>query len=516
MLDCLLIFPPFVFPTGFYSKQRACDPPLSLMSLASYVRQYDYSVMILDCNTEFDETDAEFENYFVENFVNKYSTINVIGFNTTTPSINASFRVAEICKKYYPDCKMIFGGAHASFVPDECLDKEYIDLVCIGEGEDTLKEVLDGIPNGDIDGLAYKVNTDNEIQFVRSKARQRNKNLDDLPWPAYDLIDMSKYRPVLGSFKRLPATMMVTSRGCPWSCNFCRRPVGKMWTYRSAQSLFDEMKYLVEEFGVKDIAIQDDVFTVNEQRVYDLCDLIIESGIDLRWKCFARADIVSLKLLKRMNEAGCWGIMYGVENFDQKILDDMKKGIESHKNFEAVQWAKEANIEVRVCMMVGNVGDTEEIINNNIDLLIKMDPDFISVAIATPFPGHDLYNWASKRNLISTYDWDLYYGSTPILILDTLSPEDIIRLYRKMTFKFYFRPGFILKKALRMRSFTELWINFTAFLGLFYFMVEKVLHLFRPKKTVNNSRNKKVPLSPSEENKIKKLTETATKQTAIT
>ncbi len=513
-LDCLLIWPPFIFPDGFYTKQRALDPPLMHLALAAYIRQYGYSVKILDCNAEFKTTDEEYEAYFIENYVNKYTAINVIGFSTTTPTINACFRVAAICKKHFPNCKIIFGGAHASFIPDESLDNESVDVVCIGEGEETLKELLDGMPYGDIRGLAYKKITENGLEFIKNQPRVRLKELDKLPLPAYDLIDMNAYRPIIGNFKRLPAMMLVSSRGCPWSCNFCRRPVGKMWTYHSAQNLYDEFEILSKQYGIKDIAIMDDVFTVNKERVFEFCNLLIEKPLDIQWLCFARVDIVTPEMLSIMKKAGCWQIMYGVENFNQDILNSISKGIEVKQIFDAVNWAQKVDLEVRVCMIVGNTGDTEEIINRNIKLLNSLNADYISVAILTPFPGHDIYNWALAEDRIMTYDWDLYYGSTPIVKLDTLSPEDVRRLYRKMTFSFYFRPKFIFKKLKKIRTFTELWINIKGFIGLLNFRIEKLFPTRRVDNTLHDER--KHTLNPEQILNRKKLTKTATKQTAIT
>ena len=513
-LDCLLIWPPFIFPDGFYTGQRALDPPLMHLALAAYIRQYGNSVEILDCNAQFGATDIEFEAYFVSHYVERFEQIRVIGFSTTTPTINACFRISAICKKHYPECKIIFGGAHSSFVPDESLDNPNVDLVCIGEGEETLKELLDGVRYSDIRGLAYKEMGENSLKFIKTAPRVRLKELDSLPLPAYDLLDMKIYRPILGNFKRLPAMMLVSSRGCPWSCNFCRRPVGKMWTYRSAQNLYDEFEMLSKQYGIKDIAIMDDVFTVNKQRVIEFCNLLIEKPIDIQWLCFARVDIVTFEMLDIMKRAGCWQIMYGVENFNQEVLDSIKKGVDVQQIYDAVGWAKKAALEVRVCMIVGNVGDTEAIVNRNIKLLNRLDPDYISVAILTPFPGHDIYNWALAEDRIMTYDWDLYYGSTPILRLDTLSPAQVIKLYRKMTFSFYFRPQFIFKKIRQLKTPTEFWINLKGFFGLVKFRIEKLL----PKKRVDGTTPKQVfsDLKPEIISRRKILTQTATKQTAIT
>jgi len=516
-LDCLLIYPPFVFPNGFYTNQRAYDPPLMLMALASYVREFDYSVKILDCNTQFEVTGDEFEDYFVSNFVNRYKRIGAIGLSTTTPTINASFRITEICKKYYPDCTIVLGGAHASFMPNEALDRPYVDIVCIGEGEDSLKEILEQKPLEQINGIAFKKESpDGGVEIVKTSPRKRIKTLDELPMPAYDLIDMNIYRPIIGNFKRLPAMMVISSRGCPWSCNFCRRPVGRMWTYRSAQNLYDEFKLLSEKYGVKDIAIMDDVFTVNKERVYEFCNMLIEKPLDINWLCFARVDIVNQEMLEKLKEAGCWQIMYGAENFNQEILDGISKGVQLEDIYNAVKWSRKAEIETRICMMVGNPGDTKQVLDDNIKILKDLDPDYISVAILTPFPGHDIYNWGIKRDLISTYDWDLYFGSTPILKLDTLTPEEIVKYYRKMTFSFFFRPKFIWKKLLSIHSARELWINVKGFLGLFNFLIEQLRFLVKDKKSVNSSKSVSRNLTQTEIDRIKVYSESSTKQTAIT
>lgn len=513
-LDCLLIWPLFIFPDGFYMKQRALDPPLMHLSLGAYIRQFDYSVEILDCNAVCRTIEGEFESYFITNYVQRYDNIRVIGLSSTTPTINNCFKIATICKKHFPNCKIIFGGAHASFIPEESLNDENVDLVCIGEGEETLKEVLDDRPYADIKGLAYKKPGEEGFEFIKNPPRIRLKELDELPPPAYDLIDMNIYRPIIGNFKRLPAMMLVSSRGCPWTCNFCRRPVGRMWTYHSAQNLYNQFETLSTKYGIKDIAIMDDVFTVNKERVFEFCDLLIKKPLDIQWLCFARVDIVTPEMLQRMRQAGCWQIMYGVENFNQNILDSISKGIEVEQVYKAVNWAQAADLEVRVCMIVGNVGDTKEVINRNIKLLNALDADYISVAILTPFPGHDIYNWALRENRITTFDWDLYYGSTPIVKLDTLSASEITKLYRKMTFAFYFRPSFILKKLKKIRTFIELWINIRGFIGLINFKIEKMLSR---KRVDNTQRNDfKEIIDPNVIANRKKFTLTATRQTAIT
>ena len=515
-LDCLLINPPFVFPKGFYFGQRTVDVPLGLLSLAAFVRERGFSTQLLDCNYYFKDTDIEFEDWFETNYVKKFDQIKVIGITTTTPTINASYRLAQILKLKYPKSIIVLGGSHASFVPDEALSNSFVDCVAMGEGEDTLLELLKGVPFSEILGLAFKSNDSEGEKFIRNKTRGRIRELDELPMPAYDLINIEAYRPIIGNFKRLPAMMLVSSRGCPWSCSFCRRTVGKMWTYRSSESLYNEFKYLSETYGVKDIAIMDDVFTVSKGRVMEFCQLLIEKPIDVQWQCFARIDIVDEEMLNTMHKAGCWGIMYGVENFDQTILNSLHKGIEAQHVFKVMEWTKSANLESRVCMIVGNEGDTEELVDSNIELLKKLDPDLISVSILTPFPGNDIFIKAHKEDRILSYNWDTYYGSTPLVKIDSLSPQNVERLYRKMTFSFYFRLSYIFKRLIRIKSWEEFKMNFLGGLGLFGFFIEKIRFNFRGKKTKESKtfmqvlKTKYIP----DENKelLRKLTYNTTKQ----
>lgn len=291
-----------------------------------------------------------------------------------------------------------------------------------------------------------------------------------------------------------------------------------MLSAHSAERIYEEMKLLAEVYGVKDIAFQDDVFTVNQENVKRLCNLLIEYPLDINWHCFARVDIVSPELLQLMKKAGCWQVMYGVENFSQEILNGMSKGLDRSQIFDGVRWAKEAGIEVRICMMVGNPGDTEEIINNNIEIVKQLDPDFLSNSILTPFPGHAIYNWALKENRILSFDWDLYYGATPLVQIDNLSPDDLKRLSRKMTFEVYFRPKFILKKILSLRTMTELKIYTKGFMGLMHFYLEKIIYSFKPRKKVDKTKLERSynDLTPEEVQHRIDLTKTATKQTAKT
>jgi anaerobic magnesium-protoporphyrin IX monomethyl ester cyclase len=179
-------------------------------------------------------------------------------------------------------------------------------------------------------------------------------------------------------------------------------------------------------------------------------------------------------MLETMRIAGCWQVMYGVENFDSKVLSGTGKAINLEQIHNAIAWTRSAGLEIRLCMMVGNVGETKKTVRENIRLLKKIRPDYLSVAILTPFPGHDIYNWAMPKGLISTFDWNDYYGSVPILLLDTMTPEEVSHAFREMTFSFYFSPHYLLSRLLRIRSIRELLMNINGAFALFRFLMERL------------------------------------------
>ncbi|HIA36976.1 MAG TPA: radical SAM protein [Flavobacteriales bacterium] len=472
MLDCLLVCPNYKLNKGsVYRSQRFNDPPLGLMALASYVREKGHSVKIVDCNVEARGVE-NFTNHLKKNYVDKNISIRVFGFTTTTLTISTAFLMAKVCKVLYPESTVVFGGTHSTLMSEESINNENVDIVAKGEGELTLEEILAGKEWSEIDGIVYKNNLEKD-KIVSAKPRERIKNIDILPFPAYDLIEISRYRPVTGAYKRLPAMLMVSSRGCPWSCIFCKGAFEQRATFRSAERIYEEVLHLVNNCGIKEILFMDDVFTVKKKNLAKLCDLLIENKIDITWVCFARVDVIDLELLQKMKDAGCHQIMYGVENFDPEVLKTINKKISKDLVFQAVRWTKEIGIDVRLSFLVGNPGDTEEIILENIRLIRELDPAILVVCIVMPFPGTALYTWAKSNDRIITYDWDEYYGANPVMRIDHLSTRDINRLYAKMIRSFYFRPHYILRKILKSHTWTEIGMLAIGFTGLVAFSIER-------------------------------------------
>ncbi len=466
-LDCLLISPPTFYTDkeNIWTNISSNFPPLGLAELAGYVRSKNYTIKIIDCNIESPSVES-FEIFFEKEFVQKYHSIKIIGLTAMTCNIKKAYQIARICKKYYSKAKIVFGGTHPTFVTNEVINNEFVDVVVMGEGEITLQELLECNDLSKIKGIVFKKNN----RIVRNKPRERIEDLDSLPMPAYDLLPVLKYKPAVGTYQKLPAMSMVTSRGCPGRCTFCSKTLGNKFVFKSAKKIFGEIKYLIKNYKIRQIIFYDDTFTVYKDNVMELCDLIIKEGLNISWTCFARVDFVDFEMLKKMKQAGCHQIMYGVENIDSTILKNINKNLNIDQVVKVNNWTKKAGIECRLAFMVGNPGDNEEIIKKNIKFVKKINPDFLVVNITTPFPGTAMFDWAKKKNLILTYNWDDYNLANPVMKLENISAEQIKEFYKLMYKKFYFRPLFMFSKLLKIRSFNDIKVLLNGFNSLASFL----------------------------------------------
>jgi len=325
-LDCLLINPPMFYDKseGIWKEINSNFPPLGLASIAGYLTNSGKSVQIIDCNIVSPSVE-EFDNFFKDNYYNNFFPIKVIGITAMTCTVKKAYKIASICRKYYPNTLIVFGGVHPTFCYEEVLSDPNVDVVVIGEGEITFLEILNGKERENINGIAFIERDSNLDRVIKNPDRDRIQDLDNLPIPAYHLLPIDKYKPAKGSYKRLPAMSMITSRGCPGKCTFCSKTLGNKLFFQSAERIFNEIQFLIKNYGIKQIQFYDDTFTVWKENVRKLCHLIIENKVDITWTCFARVDYVDSDLLFLMHRAGCHQIMFGVENVDEGVLKNINK-----------------------------------------------------------------------------------------------------------------------------------------------------------------------------------------------
>ena len=423
--------------------------PFGILSLAAVIQRDlpETSVTVVDGRAEDLSPDALLDRILE-------TKPEIVGISSFSYSINDTLLLSKWIKKADPDIKIILGGVHATQLPDEAIKNPNVDFVIRGEGEYSLRDLIAGHNLDDIKGLVYK---DENNQVKMHPEFDIVDVLDELPTLAYDLVDMSNYYPTAGQCHRFPASAMITSRGCPGRCIYCSSSIsGKKVRYRSAKNIVNEIEFLIDNYGIKEIVFMDDVFTSDKDRLLEFCQLMQDRRLDILWDCSSRVQHVNEEILLIMKKAGCGQLSFGVETGDENVLKSIKKGQTLNHVREKVALSKKAGIETRSSFILGFPADTIESMQKTIDFAIELDPHLVSFYVATPFPGTEMYEWAVKNNNLLTRNWSLYDQQHHILNIPGATPEEIDNMYKLAYTSFYHRPKFILKRLLMLRSFYDI------------------------------------------------------------
>jgi anaerobic magnesium-protoporphyrin IX monomethyl ester cyclase len=460
-MDAILVYPPLSLEERYGELAPAghVSPPLSIMAIAAYIRQKGFSVEIVDCEISHYNTTKAADYILSKN-------PNFVGLTACTISIESAAKLANKIKNLNKDIITVVGGVHISAVPDETM-KAYreFDIGVLNEGEITFLELLEGKkPFDDIDGLIFRKNG----ELAKTKKRERIKDLDILPIPAWDLIpDLIKfYRPAAHLIGRFPTTTITTSRGCAAKCTFCDRSVfGNRVTAHSAKYVVGIMKHLHETFGVKDIVMGDDNFVVLSSRLRDVCNLLIQSKMDLTWSCFTRIHYLTPELLKLMKESGCHEIAFGIETASQKTLDFLKKGIKIEQAVIDLENTQKAGMRTSGFFMIGIPGENKEDIENTIKFAKKVKLDMLQLSFFTPFPGDDIYPVIRQYGKFEE-NYSLMSAFQILFEPAGISKDVLMKYYRKAYREFYMRPRIVLSFIRQFDKFTDVFKFWSVFVAL--------------------------------------------------
>lgn len=448
-MKVLLVKPHFKELYGNLKGVATEYPPLGLMYLSSYIKQRGHEAKIVDMSAE-NLTEVQYTRILEE------YTPDVVGFTVTTPLSKYSHQLADIAKQTIKGIRVIFGGPHPTAVPSEELNDTNIDCVVRGEGEATFYKILDQQFEGlqEINGISYVDNG----RIVHNPNERFIENLDALPFPAYELIDIKRYYFV--DARKHPLAPILTSRGCPYGCVYCNKNIfGYKFRYRSAKNVVDEIEFLQEEYKVKEIHVLDDGFTTIPERVLEICDEIENRGIELLLDCAngIRVNTITEELLSRMKDVGFYKVAFGIESGDPNILKNIKKRITIDQVQNAVKIAKNVGLDVWGFFMIGLPGETRESVEKTVNLAIDLDLDIAKFYITTPLPGTELFeDWKSK-DYIKDFDWSKYsFYNEPIYEHPNIPPSELLELHKYCFRKFYFRPKYIFKKVMKISSFNHL------------------------------------------------------------
>ena len=458
-MNVCLIYPPtrFMIRTNVPSvvdEVTGCYPPLGLLYVAGAIeRGSRHAVHVVDAVAE-RLSDAQIEE--------RIRSIRpaVVGIQAITFSIVDAYNTVRLVKRVDPSIRVVMGGPHVNIFPSETLSLPEIDFLLLGEGESNILPFLDALDGrGDLAQVPGIVYRDGRGEERRGPPNPLIEDLDSLPMPARHLLRNELYSSVLGRGKRL--TTIMSSRGCPARCIFCDRPhLGKKFRARSAGSVADEMQVCYERFGIDEFFFYDDTFTIDRQRVLDVCREVHARRLKVFWDIRARVSTVDREVLDALSKAGCRRIHFGIESGNEQVLKTVRKGLDLRRAREVLKWSRAAGIETLAYFMIGFPGEGHAEVRDTIDYALSIDCDYIHVAVTTPFPGTELYRMGLDQGLYSTDYWAEFARDpkpefVPRLWDEKLTREELIGYMFELYRRFYRRPGYILRRLLTIRSMAE-------------------------------------------------------------
>jgi anaerobic magnesium-protoporphyrin IX monomethyl ester cyclase len=388
VVDLLLIYPYFNDDYAIFKF-----PPLGIGYIASYVRDFGgYSVAIID-STFMSEEDV----------VAKARNLNprVIGIYSMLTMKASSLSIAKQLKGSAN--LIIAGGPLPTASPETFLDD--FDLIVLGEGEETVLDILKSLDKGEspfkIEGICYKDAQNGEL--VLKPCRTPRKDIDAYPFPARELFDHKAYMEYFRKHHGYTITSMITSRGCPFNCDFCSRPVfGTSFRSRSPSNIVDEIETIIP-YAYDRLWLADDIFPISKKFGISVCDEIIKRDVDMPWECLCRADIMNKDIALKMKNAGCYRVFFGLESGNNNILKVMNKRLTVEQARRAVEVVKSVGIKTGAFFILGYPGESNETMLDTIRFASSLPLDYLSLTIPYPIPGTGLYEKLKDR--LAVDDW---------------------------------------------------------------------------------------------------------------
>lgn len=417
--------------------------------------------------------DAKVDNLLPGKVVEKALRLNfdVVGITAMTPDIKAAGSIAKGIKKARPSTLIVVGGAHATAMPEITL-KEFdaFDVAAFSEGEFLLYDLIKAYAHNknrnafsEIPGIVYRKD---DGTLVRTTVREPIKNLDALPFPKWDLFPPCREYPIYGS------------RGCPFQCIFCQRVLGNRARKRSPENVLSEIRLLISKKERKYFWFDDETLGVDKKWLNTLLDLMIDDKIfnKCRWSANSRANLADINIYRKMKQAGCHRVCFGIESGDDDILKRSNKGINRKMALEAVKMAKAAGLQVGAFYILGHPNETIGQVLQTINFAAKINAYDSSIGIMIPYPGTEIYEMAKKGEggyISLSKDWDRYtkYFGNP-MEFENFSSKTLERLQML---------GF-LWVYLRNRRFAMIWSEFKRRKNS---IINRILGRFAEKKTQN-------------------------------
>ncbi len=395
-------------------------PPLGTLYAASVMRERGFEVKVHDVMFE---KEASHIKEILERERPDYFVIYDDGFNYLTKMCltnmrEAAFEMASIASA--KNIPVIISSSDSTDHFEKYISKG-VDYVLLGEAEETLSELIDHLEkqipiNDSLTGLVYK---DGQGKITRNNRRQVLRNLDALPMPAWDLLDITPYKKIWNDHNGYFMINMGTTRGCPYKCNWCAKPIyGQKYNSRSPRNVVEEIKWLQTHFKVENIWFSDDIFGLKPNWVHEFADLLEKAQIRVRYKIQSRADLLLQEnYVADLARSGCTSVWMGAESGSQKILDAMDKGITVDEIRTATLLLKKHKIKPSFFIQFGYLGEEMVDIDQTIALINELLPEDIGVSVSYPLPGTKFYEKVKedlqvKTNWTDSDDLDLMFKNT--------------------------------------------------------------------------------------------------------
>ena len=485
-MKVFFINPPFKAKYGKFSRENRSPAvtrsgtfyyPLWLIYAAAVCEKEGFEIEFLDAPA----TPLSMQEGY-EKVIKRAEGTKLFVLEASTPSIYSDIKFADRIKRDYPEAIVILVGTHCSALPDETIKNgKLFDAVARHEFDYIIRDVARAIRGGEdwkqVRGLSFRdgdeVVTNPDMPYI--------DNIDEIPFAAEFVYNHLNYKDYFFAGSYYPEIQLFTGRGCPARCKFCVYPQtmhGHGYRLRSAKNVVDEFEYITKHFpDGKHIVIEDDTFTALKQRVVEICELLIERGINkkLKWLCNARVNL-DLETMKIMKKAGCRQIIPGVESGNQQILKNIHKGTTIEQVEAYCKNAKKAGLLVHACYMVGNEGETKETMMNTLKFALKLDTDAAQFYPLLPFPGTESYEWARSNGYLKA-DYDEYLKEDGqincTLSLPDLSAEEMVEFCDYARKKYYMRPKYIAHRLwVGLRDPQDLKRSLKAFSRIWKFLVK--------------------------------------------
>jgi len=462
-MKVLVANPPWPGP-GYGARSDVRWPHKRSDKYIEYPIYLSYAVGVIEeAGFEMSFIDAIMDELSIEQFAQRVRDIGprLALIETSTPSIEFDLQTAAAVKDLSPGTFVTLIGSHVTFFDQQTLtENPAVDAVVRGEFEYTsadLARALDA--GGDLSqvlGITYR---DAGEEVRRNPDRPLFEPLDEMPFPARHIAKGEGYR--AGIYSGGYPTAMISSRGCPYRCTFCLWPdvlYGHKFRARSAKNVVGEIEEAVRVYGHDEIYFDDDTFTIDRQRVLDICSMIQERGLEqeVEWIAQCRVDTVDREMLEAMKAANCGYILFGVESGSPAMLKKMKKGITLDKVRAAFQLTKEVGIKTQAFFLFGMPGETQETIKETIDFAKELNASSTQFAVAIPHPGTALYQECKANGWLTSENWADYTSEECVIETPWLSAKEVeearIRAYRE----YYYRPQFIVGEALKIRRLADI------------------------------------------------------------